>query len=409
MTDILAQRQIVLGVCGSIAAYKVAELARNLTLAGATVDVIMTEAAERFVGTATFQALTGRPVLTDMWALPEDSVVGHVALGIHADLIVIAPATAHTLARIAAGMADDLLTSTVLASPAPVLCAPAMNPHMYHAAATQANIATLRARGITVLEPAVGRMAEPMEGKGRLPEPAAIEGEVRAMLGRHHGSLRERRVVISAGATREPIDPLRFLSNRASGHMGYALAAAARDAGAHVTLVTGATCLAPPPAVDVVAVETAVQMRDAVYAACEHADMLIMNAAVADFRPAEVAHQKIKKQGHGDGLKLHLTSNPDILLGLKDRHDLFKVGFAAETQDLRANATGKLHRKGLQVIIANDAVASMSQDEIAVTLITADAPPQQLERMPKAAAATALIAWLAVRLSQSSAPPTTPA
>src|SRR5512138_3127871 len=206
--SVLSSKKIVLGVSGSIAAYKVAELARNLTLEGAIVDVIMTVAAQRFVGAATFQALTGRPVLADMWALPEDGVVGHVSLGQHADLVVLAPATANTLARLAAGLSDDLLTTTVLATRAPILVVPAMNTLMYENAATQENIATLRRRGMVVLEPAVGRLAEPMVGRGRMPEAAAIEGELRALLGRAHGPLRGRHVVISAGGTHEPIDPV---------------------------------------------------------------------------------------------------------------------------------------------------------------------------------------------------------
>src|SRR6266545_4205451 len=230
---ILTGKQIVLGVCGSIAAYKVAELARNLTLAGALVDVILTDSARRFVGEATFQALTGRPVLGDMWALPEDGVVGHVALGQRADLVVIAPASANTLAQIAAGLSDNLLTTTVLATTAPVLCVPAMNSNMYANAATQANIATLRQRGLVVLEPEVGRLAEPMIGKGRMPEAATIEGQLRALLGRTGGPLRGRRVVVTAGGTHEPIDPVRFVGNRASGRMGFALASEARDRGAH--------------------------------------------------------------------------------------------------------------------------------------------------------------------------------
>src|SRR5215212_2714773 len=241
--SVLSEKKIVLGVSGSIAAYKVAELARNLTLDGAIVDVIMTQAAQRFVGPATFQALTGRPVLADMWALPEDGVIGHVALGQRADLVVLAPATANTLARLAAGLSDDLLTTTVLATKAPVLCAPAMNTAMYQNAATQANLVTLRQRGVVVLEPEVGRLAEPMVGRGRLPTAATIEGELRALLGRTSGPLRGRRVVVSAGGTHEPIDPVRFVGNRASGRMGFALAGAARDRGAQVVLIAGPTAL----------------------------------------------------------------------------------------------------------------------------------------------------------------------
>lgn len=388
--DMLHEKTIVLGVCGSIAAYKVVELARNLTLAGAHVDVVMTEAAERFVGPATFQAVTGRRVLADMWALPEDGVVGHVALGVQADLVVVAPATANTLARLAAGICDDLLTTTVLVTQAPILCAPAMNPHMYAAAVTQENIATLRRRGFTVLEPGIGRMAEPMVGRGRLPEPAQLEGEIRALLGRHGGPLSGKRVVISAGGTHEPIDPVRFVGNRASGQMGYALAAVARDLGANVTLISGPTALTPPPAVAFVGVETALQMRDAVTMACERADILIMNAAVADFRPDRAAEQKIKKSGNA-GLSLELVPNPDILAGLADRSELFKVGFAAETNDLLANAEDKLQRKGLQLIVANDAVTSIGQSDIELLLLAPGGQHERLPRRPKAEAAVVLM------------------
>jgi phosphopantothenoylcysteine decarboxylase/phosphopantothenate--cysteine ligase len=397
--NILNRKRIVLGVCGSIAAYKAAELARNLTLAGAIVDVVLTEAAERFVGTATFQALTGRPVLTDMWALPEDNVVGHVSLGINADLIVIAPATANTLARIAAGICDDLLTTTVLASQAPVLCAPAMNVHMYAAAATQANVATLRERGFVVLEPAEGRMAEPMVGKGRLPEPPIIEGEIRALLGRTSGPLQGRRVVVTAGATREPIDPLRFVSNRSSGRMGYALAAAARDAGAEVTLISGVAGFPVPPAVRYIPIETAIELRDAVQRACAGADVLIMNAAVADFRPDQVAAQKIKKHTQNEGMTLSLVPNPDILGELAERRDIFKVGFAAETQDVLENASGKLARKGLDLILANEAVATMNQLDIQVTLLDANGNVTYLPQQTKEAAAAAIIDSISERLT----------
>jgi phosphopantothenoylcysteine decarboxylase/phosphopantothenate--cysteine ligase len=379
--SIVTGKRILLGVCGSIAAYKVIELARNLTLAGAVVDVIMTEAAQRFVGPATFQTLTRRPVLDDMWALPEDGVAGHISLGAAADIIVIAPATANTLARVASGLCDDLLTTTVLAATAPVLCVPAMNPRMYEAPATQNNLETLRRRGILVMEPGEGRMAEPMVGKGRLPDPLAIEGEIRAILGRRSGPLRGRRVVVTAGGTREPIDPVRFVGNRSSGLMGYALATCARDMGADVTLISTATNLPEPQAVHVVPVETAMHMRDAVHRACEQADILIMNAAVADFRPAQTVEQKIKKHSTGTELVVSLVPNPDILAELAQRHDLFKVGFAAETNDLLDNARGKLLKKGLNMIVVNDAVASIGQQNIQATILdnqhgVVELPPQ---------------------------------
>lgn len=400
--DILGGKQIVLGVCGSIAAYKVAQLGRDLALAGALVDVILTEAAERFVGAATFQALTGRPVLTSMWALPEDGVVGHVSLGARADAVVVAPATANTIARIAAGLSDDLLTTTLLATRAPVLVAPAMNPQMYEHPATQANLATLRARGYTVLEPGEGRMAEHVSGKGRLPEPYTLEGEIRAMVGRAQGPLRGRRVVVSAGGTREPIDPVRYVGNRSSGQMGYALAAQARDLGAAVTLISGPTALTPPAAVATVQVETAIQMQAALHEATTGADILIMNAAVADFRPEAAVDHKIKKQPGTRGMTLSMVTNPDIIAGFAARRDLFKVGFAAETDDLLANAQSKLERKGLDMIVANDAVASIGQPAIALTLIDR-AGVISLARRPKGEAAGALMGEIIARFDRWSA------
>ena len=400
--DALAGKRIILGISGSIAAYKCAELARNLTLAGAAVDVIMTEAAQRFVGAPTFQALTGRAVHTDMWALPEDGVVGHVALGRNADLVIIAPATAHTIARIAAGMGGDLLATTVLATTAPVLCVPAMNTHMYTNAATQENLATLRRRGIAVLEPDSGRLAEPMVGIGRLPAPATIEAHARALLGRAGGPLRGRRVVVSAGGTHEPIDPVRFVGNRASGRMGFALASAARDRGAHVTLIAGPVALPPPPAVELVRVETALEMRDAVHASIEQADLLIMNAAVADFRPAELAAHKIKK-GDDEELSVRLVRNPDILAGLAARRDFIKVGFAAETRDLAAYARSKLERKGLDLIIANEAIASIGHDDIAVTLFDGTGS-ETLPRQPKEQAAAQIVEAILKRWPERLAP-----
>jgi phosphopantothenoylcysteine decarboxylase/phosphopantothenate--cysteine ligase len=407
---VLAGKRIVLGVTGSIAVYKVAELARDCTLDGALVDVVMTEAAARFVGPATFQALTGRPVLTDMWALPEDGVVGHVALGQRADAVVIAPASANTIARLAAGMSDDLLSTVVLATRAPILVAPAMNTLMYENAATQENIATLRRRGMTVLEPAVGRLAEPMVGRGRLPEVATIAGELRALLGRSAGPLRGRRVVVTAGGTHEPLDPVRFVGNRASGRMGYALAAAARDRGAHVTLISGPATLAPPAAVELVRVETALELRDAVHAAVDApapgggsgVDLLIMNAAVADFRPAAQSSEKIKK-GDDEELIVRLVRNPDILAGLAARRDFVKVGFAAETSDLEAYARSKLERKGLDMIVANEAVASIGGDDIQITLLDVSGV-ETLPRQPKALAAEALLDMVVERFAKRLAP-----
>ncbi len=396
--DILSGKRIVLAVCGSIAAYKVVQFARDLTLAGAMVDVLLTEAAERFVGLATFQALTGRQPHTSMWDLPEDGVIGHISLGAHADAVVVAPATAQTIARLAAGLSDDLLTTTLLATRAPVMIAPAMNPLMYAHPATQANLATLRSYGYHLLEPEEGRMAEHVSGKGRLPEPFTLEGELRALLGRHTGPLRGRRVVITAGGTREPIDPVRYVGNRSSGRMGYALAAQARDMGAAVTLISGPTSLPPPAAVSVVQVETALQMQTAVHVAITGADMLIMNAAVADFRPEAAADRKLKKDPATTGMTVQMVTNPDILAGLAARRDIFKVGFAAETNDLLANARSKLERKGLHLIVANDAVASIDQPTIALNLIDAEGMTS-LERRSKTEAAAVLFAAILPRFS----------
>jgi phosphopantothenoylcysteine decarboxylase/phosphopantothenate--cysteine ligase len=312
-----------------------------------------------------------------------------VSLGQRADLVALAPATANTLARLAAGLSDDLLTTTVLATAAPILCVPAMNTQMYANAATQENIATLRRRGMIVLEPEIGRLAEPMVGKGRMPEVAAIEGELRALLGRTGGRLRGRRVVISAGGTHEPIDPVRFVGNRASGRMGFALAAEARDRGASVTLIAGPTALTPPAGVEVRHVETALELRDAVESAIDQADLLIMNAAVADFRPAELSSEKIKK-GDDEELILRLVRNPDILAGLAARRDLIKIGFAAETNNLLEYAQSKLERKGLDMIVANEATASIGSDDIQITLVDAERV-QALPRQPKQQAAAALI------------------
>lgn len=401
--SIVTGKRIILGITGSIAAYKIAELARNLTLDGAIVNVIMTVSAQRFVGAATFQALTGRPVLDDMWTLPEDGVVGHVSLGQHADAVIIAPATANTIARLAAGICDDLLTTTVLASAAPLLIAPAMNPLMYAHPATQANITLLRQRGATVLEPAYGRMAEPVVGRGRLPEVPVIEGELRALLGRTSGPLRGRRVVVTAGGTHEPLDPVRFIGNRASGRMGYALAAAARDRGASVVLISGPATVDPPAAVTLVRVETAREMQQAVLRAIDDADLLIMNAAVADFRPAATAEKKIKK-GDDEELTIRLVRNPDILGGIAQRRDLVKVGFAAETHDLLAYAHSKLERKGLDMIVANEAVASIGADDIQMTLLDAQGKVQ-LPLQSKTAAAEMLLDAIIERFAARLRPP----
>lgn len=385
---ILAGKHVVLGVSGSIASYKVIELARQLTVAGALVDVIMTEEAARFITPLTFQSLTYRPVYTEMWSTLENAAA-HIKLGHDADVVVIAPATAHTIASIAAGFANNLILTTVLATSAPVLLAPAMETHMWHNPATADNVALLRRRGLHVMEPDEGMLASGMVGSGRLPEIGRIEVEIRALIGRSSGRMAGRKVVVTAGGTHEPLDPVRFIGNRASGQMGFALAEAARDEGAQVVLIAGQTSAPLPQGVEVVRVETAGQMHDAVHAAIDAADLLIMNAAVADYRPAQMADHKMKKTE--SDLTIALERTTDILQSLVKITQPVKVGFAAETNDLLTYAADKLRRKGLDAIVANDAVSSIGQSEIEVTLLISDGGSERLPRQPKPAAAQQIL------------------
>jgi phosphopantothenoylcysteine decarboxylase/phosphopantothenate--cysteine ligase len=384
---ILAGKHVVLGVSGSIASYKVIELARQLTVAEALVDVVMTAEATRFVTPLAFQSLTYRPVYTEMWSTMENAAA-HIKLGHDAAIVVIAPATAHTIAGIAAGFADNLLLTTVLATSAPVVLVPAMETNMWRNPATQENVALLRRRGLHVIEPDEGLLASGLVGSGRLPEIGRIEAEIRLLLGRAHGRMAGRKVVVTAGGTHEPLDPVRFIGNRASGQMGFALAEAARDQGAHVVLIAGQTAYPPPHGVDLVRVETAQQMHDAVHAALADADLLLMNAAVADYRPAQTADHKLKKTSAE--LTIALERTTDILQSLRDVTYPVKVGFAAETNDLEAYATDKLRRKGLDAIVANDAVSSIGQPEIEVTLFDAGGS-ERLPRQLKPAAAQQIL------------------
>ncbi len=389
----LVDRRIVLGVTGGIAAYKVVQLARNLSLAGALVDVVMTEEASKFVTPLTFGALTHRPVYTDMWQLSEQTDIGHVTIGDRADLIIIAPATANTIARLAMGMSDDMLTTTVLASRAPILLAPAMNVNMWANAATQANVAILQNRGVQIIAPTAGRMAEPMVGVGRLAEIDQIEAEIRLALGKRFGRLAGKRLIISAGGTHEAIDPVRFIGNRSSGAMGFALAAAARDAGADVRLIIGAASATSPLGTQQIYAESAAAMQ----AAIEHeidqgCDMLIMAAAVADYRPVSVADNKIKKTEQGDqALNLQLTHTTDILASLKQRTGFVKIGFAAETHDLEKYAQAKLSRKGLDAIVANDARTALGASDNAVTVFSSNGQRWDFARQAKTELAQQLI------------------
>ncbi len=360
--------RIVLGVAGGIAAYKAVLLLRLLREAGHDVRVVPTHAALQFVGRPTWEALSGHPATPEVFEDVEH--VPHVSLGQGADLVVVAPATADLLARAATGRADDLLTSTLLTVRCPVLLAPAMHTEMWDHAATRANVATLRERGVHVLEPASGRLTGSDTGPGRLPEPADIAAAALALVpgaaqddGRHGGppqDLAGRHVVVSAGGTREPIDPVRYIGNRSSGRQGWALAHAARARGARVTLVAANVALDPPAGVDVVAVESTAQLRDAVHSAAKDADVVVMAAAVADFRPARTAGHKIKKRPDGVVEPLVLEPNPDILAelaGERRRPGQVVVGFAAETGDeqgdVLAHGRAKARRKGADLLAVN--------------------------------------------------------
>ncbi|AWR86183.1 bifunctional phosphopantothenoylcysteine decarboxylase/phosphopantothenate--cysteine ligase CoaBC [Meiothermus taiwanensis] len=394
----LQGKRIVLGVSGSIAAYKAADLASKLTQAGALVDVILSEGAERFITPLTFASLTGRKTHTSLWE--DDAHVLHVGLGEGADLLVIAPCTAHTLAKLAQGQADNLLTLTALAARCPVLVAPAMDGGMFEHPATQANLETLRRRGVQILGPAQGRMASGLVGLGRMLEPAEILGHIRLTLGRA-GPLAGKHVVVSAGGTQEPLDPVRYLTNRSSGKQGFALAQAALDLGARVSLVVGATAAALPTPIGAerTDVETAAQMAEAVLRLCQEADVLIMAAAVADFRPRQVRAHKIKKERETPP-PLELEPTTDILLAVAEaRRRLGRpavvVGFAAESEQLLANAQDKLERKNLSMIVANDISApdaGFAVDTNRVLLLLPGGVVEPLPLMTKGEVAAAVLA-----------------
>lgn len=398
--SVLHDSSIVLGVSGGIAAYKAAELASLLVQEGAKVDVILTEAAMKFVPPLTFEALTHRPVHVDTFSGWSDGSTGHVSLASNADLLIVAPATASTIARLALGLADDLLSLVALATRAPIIVAPAMEDRMFHHPATQSNLDRLQSFGMTVVGPDHGRLASGAIGAGRLAAPVAIVEMAQAMLSRA-GELSGRRVVVTAGGTREAIDPVRYIGNRSSGQMGYAIADSAARHGAKVILISGPTSLNPPADVQLVAVESALEMLNAVNDACVGADMLIMAAAVADFRVAEVASKKIKKSTMGATLELRLVPNPDIVASV-DQPGLLKIGFAAESDDLLDNAAGKLASKGLAMIVANsvDTIGSPTSE---ATLLFADGTSIPLSRMSKedlAANIVEAIARLANALNQ---------
>jgi phosphopantothenoylcysteine decarboxylase/phosphopantothenate--cysteine ligase len=377
---VLTNKTVVLGITGSIAAYKAVDIASKLTQAGAKVEVVMTEPATRFITPLTLRAITGRPVITSMWEPADEFHVEHIALAEAADVIAIVPATANIIARLAAGISDDILTCTVLASKAPVLVAPAMHTAMFLSPVTQENLARLKARGFTIVDPASGRLASGGHGVGRLPNTEIIITAIEQALVRN-SDLAGRHIVVTAGGTREPIDPVRYIGNRSSGRMGYALAEAARDRGATVFLIT-ASPHPGPSGVEVVTVETASQMQAAVAKATASADALIMAAAVADYRPKNVSPTKIKKQALA--LTLELVRNPEILA--EARGSFIKVGFAAESENLVENARKKLETKQLDIIVANDitgADSGFAADTNKVTLVDKQGNVAELPLMTK--------------------------
>lgn len=395
-------KRILLGVTGSIACYKAVELASKLTQLAVQVDVVLTAAAAKFVTPLTFQSVTGRRAYTDedLWG-PEGHVL-HVNLGKQADLIAIAPATANTLAKLATGQADNLITLAALASQAPLLVAPAMDGGMYEHPATQANIATLKERGAVIVGPQTGHLASGLSGLGRMTEPADLLGHIRYLLSRG-GPLAGRRIVVTAGGTQEAIDPVRSITNRSSGKQGYALAQAALDAGADVTLISAPTALSAPMGAEFVAAATTEEMLDAVLASAKKADALLMAAAVADFKVKKASKQKIKRS---EGIpEVKLIANPDILAEvakLRGKRPKVVVGFAAESKDLLKNAKGKLEAKKLDFIVANDISASDAGFEVdtnRVVIVDREGKQDELPLMSKEEVARLVVERVAAILA----------
>ncbi len=403
MVNPIIGKRIVLGVTGSIAAYKAADLASKLTQAGALVDVVLTQSALQFITPLTFQSVTARKAYIDADLWGRDGHVVHIGLGRAADLVAVVPASANTIAKLAHGIGDNLLTVTVLASHCPLLLAPAMDAGMYAYPSTQANVETLRSRGAHIVGPAAGHLASGLVGVGRMTEPTEVLAQIRYLFSRG-GPLAGKHVVVSAGGTQEPIDPVRVITNRSSGKQGYAVAQAALDAGAEVTLVTAPTNLPVPCGARAVPVQTAAQMQEAILAESAQADVLIMAAAVADFRPVQVASHKIKK---ASGLStIPLTATEDILAAVAARKassgfPRCTVGFAAESRDLLANAGSKLKAKRLDLIVANDISAQDAGFEVdtnRVVFLYPDGHAEDLPLLSKVEVADALmaqvIAWL---------------
>ena len=389
----LGGRELILGVTGSIAAYKAVYLLRELVRLGARVTVVRTAHAEKFVGDLTWRTLSGRPVLADLFDPGSGEAVEHVALAERAEAVVVAPATANLLAKAAHGIADDFLTTVLLAARGPVLMAPAMDGAMWGHAAVSANVALLRSRGVTVLEPDAGALASGLSGKGRLPEVDDIVEALERLLTPAR-DLTGERFLVTSGPTREPIDPVRYLSNRSSGKMGHAITTAALRRGAAVTLISGPTALTPPPGATFVPVQTAEEMREAALQHLPAATVVIKAAAVADYRVANPAGQKIKSK-KDEGLTLDLVPNPDILRELAARKGrTFLVGFAAETHDLRRHAQAKLAAKGIDLLVANDVSRSgigFEADDNQVVLIDRWGGEVELPKMSKLAVADAIL------------------
>lgn len=401
----LQDKRVILGVTGSIACYKAADLASKLAQTGAQVDVILTAAATQFLTPLTFQSVTGRRAYTDEDLWGNEAHVLHVGVGHQADLLVVAPATANTLAKLAQGLSNDLLSVTALAATCPLIIAPAMDGGMYEHPATQANVETLRGRGAIFIGPEAGHLASGLVATGRMSEPQTLLGQIRYVLSRG-GPLAGRKVVVTAGGTREAVDPVRYLTNHSSGKQGYAVAQAALDAGAEVTLISTVESLPTPPGASLVPVDSAAHMAAAVLQHSAEADALIMAAAVADFRPAQEATQKIKKEGGVPTLTL--AANPDILLAVAEQRrekgrPTVVVGFAAETENLLANAQSKLERKGLSMIVANDVSApdaGFGADTNQVTILRADGTAENLPLMSKAEVAARLVQRVAEAFAQ---------
>ena len=391
----LKGKKIVIGVTGGIAIFKTVDLVSKLRKQGVEVRVVMTEHAAKFISPLLFAEISGHKCAVSMWDGRDEFNVEHIALANWGDLMLVAPATANILAKMACGLADDLLSTVLLAAPCPKIVCPAMNTGMYENAATQANLKTLAGRGIAVMEPACGELACGTTGAGRLPEVPEIIAYLEHFLAQREGDMRGLKVMVTAAGTREPIDPVRFVGNRSSGKMGYSIARQALLRGADVTLITGPSALTPPPYARVVRVETTKQMLDACLAVYPETDIVIKAAAVADFKPRSVADQKIKKIHPEDGMTIVMDQNPDILKTLGSmKKQQFLVGFAAETQNLLENAANKVKKKNLDMIVANDVSlkgAGFNTDTNIVKFLYPDGTVEALEILSKDEVASILL------------------